>query len=68
MKKSLPIIAFYFINGINILPVPGTGWGLTAEAAALLERTGGTCGKTGWDSLWCPGSRRGYPFMIFWSW
>lgn len=36
------------INSKNEIPVPGTGWGLIAGAAALMERTGGTCGKTGW--------------------
>lgn len=36
------------INSINVIPVPGTGWGLTAGAAAVTESTGGTCGKTGW--------------------
>lgn len=48
MKKSLLITAFYFINSINVLPVPRTGWGQTAGAAALMEGTGGTYGKTGW--------------------
>lgn len=47
-KKSLLITAFCFINSINALSVPGAGWGLTAGAAALIERTERICGEAGW--------------------
>lgn len=47
MKKSLPITAFYFMNSINELPVPRTGWGLTAEAAARWKGLGNLWGKAG---------------------
>lgn len=48
MKKSLLITAFYFTNSINAIPVPGAGWGLTAGAATVIERTERICGETGW--------------------
>lgn len=44
------------INSKNEIPVPGTGWGLIAGAAALMERTGGTLGK-----------QAGYKPVVFWQ-
>lgn len=59
-QPTLRITAFCFINKINVLPVPGTGWRVTVGAAALLERTWGDLrdNRLGM-SLQCPGRRRG---------
>ena len=46
MEKPLPITGFYFINRINVLPVPGTGWsGCWGSSSSAGEDLGAPAGQ-----------------------